>query len=147
MNLSDVSASNVSDLERLADLVGIADGFTDAFGKRVDTPLDVRRGMLEALGFAAAGDEAIRRSLDAVEAVRANVIPPLLAAEARRGVRVPVRMGVTSGAVAWRLVDEHERSREGRATLTASEDGTGFDLPPLTPGYHRLTVTVGDSRA
>ena len=31
-------------------------------GSGVDTPLDVRRGMLEALGFAAAEDEAIRRS-------------------------------------------------------------------------------------
>ena len=38
-------------LETLASLVGIADGFTDAFGQRVDTPLEARRGMLEALGF------------------------------------------------------------------------------------------------
>ena len=147
MSLSDVSTSDVNALERLADLVGIADGFTDAFGQRVDTPLDVRRGMLEALGFSAGDDEAVRRSLAAVEAVRANVVPPLLAAEARRGLRVPVRMGATSGAVAWRLVDEHDRSREGRATLTPSEHGAGFDLPPLTPGYHQLTVTVGDRRA
>ena len=147
MSSSDVSVSDVNALERLADLVGIADGFTDAFGQRVDTPLDVRRGMLEALGFSAGDDDAVRHSLAAVEAVRANIVPPLLAAEARRGLRVPVRMGVTTGAVAWRLVDEHDRSREGRATLTASEEGAGFDLPPLTPGYHQLTVTVGDRRA
>ena len=134
-------------LERLADLVGIADGFTDAFGQRVDTPLEVRRGMLEALGFAAGSEEAVTNSLAAVEAVRRNLVPPLLSAEARRGLRVPVRGESAGGAVAWRLVDEHERAREGRATLNSSEDGTGFDLPPLTPGYHQLTVSVGERRA
>ncbi|GAB6845003.1 hypothetical protein JCM2811A_40050 [Methylorubrum rhodinum] len=134
-------------IETLASLVGIADGFTDAFGQRVDTPLEARRGMLEALGFPAGDDAQIARSLEAVEAVRAGLAPPLLAAEARRGLRVPLRTNETSGTVAWRLVDEHDRAREGRAALTPGPEGAGFDLPPLTPGYHRLTVAFGDARA
>jgi (1->4)-alpha-D-glucan 1-alpha-D-glucosylmutase len=134
-------------IETLASLVGIADGFTDAFGQRVDTPLEARRGMLEALGFPAGDDAQIARSLEAVEAVRAGLAPPLLAAEARRGLRVPLRTNETSGTVAWRLVDEHDRAREGRAALTPGPEGAGFDLPPLTPGYHRLTVGFGDARA
>ncbi|WP_412759740.1 malto-oligosyltrehalose synthase [Methylorubrum subtropicum] len=134
-------------LETLASLVGIADGFTDAFGQRVDTPLEVRRGMLEALGFPAGNPEEIARSLEAVEAVRAGLAPPLLAAEARRALRVKLRTNETTGTVAWRLVDEHDRAREGRAALTPSADGPGFDLPPLTPGYHRLTVSFGEAKS
>lgn len=142
-----VGVSDVSLLEQLATLVGIADGFTDAFGQRVDTPLEVRRGMLEALGFPAGDDGAIARSLEAVEAVRAAIAPPLLAAEARRTLRVPLRIEATGGTVTWRLVDEHDRAREGRAALTPGAEGIGFDLPPLTPGYHRLTVSFGERKA
>nr|WP_091946031.1 malto-oligosyltrehalose synthase [Methylorubrum salsuginis] len=134
-------------LETLASLVGIADGFTDAFGQRVDTPLEARRGMLEALGFPAGNPEEIARSLEAVEAVRARLAPPLLAAEARRSLRVKLRTNETSGTVAWRLVDEHDRAREGRAALMPTAEGVGFDLPPLTPGYHRLTVSFGEAKA
>ncbi len=134
-------------LETLASLVGIADGFTDAFGQRVDTPIEARRGMLEALGFPAGNPEEIARSLEAVEAVRGAIAPPLLAAEARRSLRVPLRTNETSGTVAWRLVDEHDRAREGRAALMPTAAGVGFDLPPLTPGYHRLIVSFGEAKA
>ncbi|TXM90231.1 4-alpha-glucanotransferase, partial [Methylobacterium sp. WL103] len=47
--------------------------------------------------------------------------------------------------VNWRLVDERGSAREGRAAL--SGDTAGFELPPLTPGYHHLTVTLGDRTA
>ncbi|TXM70997.1 malto-oligosyltrehalose synthase [Methylobacterium sp. WL120] len=131
-----------SALQRLADLAGIADGYVDAFGKPVETPLEVRRGMLAALGFAVESDEAVVRSLAEAEALRNGLIPPLLPVEARRAARVPVR---GEGTVNWRLVDERGSAREGRAAL--SGDAAGFELPPLTPGYHHLTVTLGDRTA
>ncbi|TXN07120.1 hypothetical protein FV219_08685, partial [Methylobacterium sp. WL122] len=59
-----------SALQRLADLAGIADGYVDAFGKPVETPLEVRRGMLAALGFAVESDDAVARSLAEAEALR-----------------------------------------------------------------------------
>ncbi|WP_375455005.1 malto-oligosyltrehalose synthase [uncultured Methylobacterium sp.] len=129
-------------LERLADLVGVADGYTDAFGKRVETALETRCGLLAALGFDVASDDAIARSLGEVERLRSGPIPPLLPVEARRAARVPVQ---GEGILVWRLVDERGGVREGRAALAGG--APAFELPPLTPGYHRLDVTLGDRKA
>ncbi|WP_043353016.1 4-alpha-glucanotransferase, partial [Methylobacterium sp. B1] len=135
----------MSPLEKLADLVGVAAGYTDAFGKPVETPLAVRRGLLAALGFAVQDEASIAGSLAEVERLRRGLIPPLLPVEARRAARVPVRL--QDGAphtLVWRLVDERGTAREGRANPQGSDPG--FELPPLTPGYHRLIVQAGQSR-
>ncbi len=50
------------DLERLADLLGVAAGYTDAFGQPVETALEVRRGMIAALGFPVETDTDIAAS-------------------------------------------------------------------------------------
>lgn len=130
-------------LERLADLVGVASGYTDAFGKPVETTLETRRGLLAALGFRVGTEEEIAASLRTVEALRRGLIPPLVPVEARRAARIPVR--AESGALVWRVVDERGHAREGRAVLSGPEGV--FELPPLTPGYHHLTVTLGERRA
>ncbi|MER2266314.1 malto-oligosyltrehalose synthase [Methylobacterium oxalidis] len=133
-------------LERLADLVGIASGYTDAFGQHVETSLNARAGMLEALGFPAGSEEQVAESLRRVEALRRGLVPPLIPVEARRSHRIPVRAGESAeGTLAWRLLDERGQAREGRATLSGGE--RGLELPPLTPGYHHLTVTLGDRSA
>ncbi len=134
------------DLETLADLVGVAPGYTDAFGQPVETSLETRRGMLTALGIAVEDDAAITQSLAIVEDLRRGLIPSLLPAESRRTTYVPLRTRSGSGHVAWRLVDERGQVREGRAAITGGAEPT-FQLPPLTPGYHRLTASLGDKRA
>jgi len=131
------------DLERLADLLGVAAGYTDAFGQPVETALEVRRGMIAALGFAVETDTDIAASLAEVAAVRSGLIPPLLPAEARRATTVPIQVAGASGTLSWRLVDERGHHREGRVAVT----GSSFELPPLTPGYHRLSVTLGERRS
>ncbi|MGU3538208.1 malto-oligosyltrehalose synthase [Methylobacterium sp. A54F] len=130
-------------LERLADLVGVAAGYTDAFGQRVETSLETRRGLLDALGFPVGSDEDVARSLAAVEAQRHGLLPPLLPVEARRAARVPVR--AEGGTLVWRLTDERGGVREGRLAL--SGHAPHLELPPLTPGYHHLAATLGDVRA
>ncbi|MGU3406954.1 malto-oligosyltrehalose synthase [Methylobacterium brachiatum] len=140
----------MSPLEKLADLVGVAAGYTDAFGQPVETSLEVRRGLLAALGFAVEDEAGVAESLAQVEALRCGLVPPLLPVEARRGARVPVRVqDGTPHTLVWRLVDERGAAREGRANLQGAEpgQGAGFELPPLTPGYHRLTVQAGRIRA
>ncbi len=105
----------------------------------------MRRGLLAALGFAVQDEAAIAESLAEVESLRRGLIPPLLPVEARRAARVPVRLqNGTPHTLVWRLVDERGTAREGRANPQGSEPG--FELPPLTPGYHRLTVQAGQSR-
>ena len=106
----------MSPLEKLADLVGVAAGYTDAFGQPVETSLEVRRGLLAALGFAVGDEAAIAESLAAVERLRRGLIPPLLPVEARRAARVPVRpQNGAPHTLVWRLVDERGSAREGRA--------------------------------
>ncbi len=131
--------------EELADLVGVAPGYTDAFGKPVETPLPVRIGLLAALGFPVGDETEMAASLDAVRALRENLVPPLLPVEARRATRVPLRLSGSATTLVWRLVDERGAAREGRAAVAGSDPA--FDLPPLTPGYHRLTVAIGATRA
>ncbi|KQP33356.1 4-alpha-glucanotransferase [Methylobacterium sp. Leaf102] len=133
------------DLERLADLLGVAPGYTDAFGQPVETSLETRAGMIAALGFPVGTDAEIAGSLAEVTAVREGLVPSLLPVEARRATRVPLRAS-SAGTLAWRLVDERGHLREGRVAVSASGDA-GFELPPLTPGYHRLTATLGEHRA
>ena len=131
------------DLERLADLLGVAAGYTDAFGEPVETSLDVRRGMIAALGFPVESEADIAARLAEVEAVRGALIPPLLPAEARRAITVPIQHAGATGTLSWRLTDERGHHREGRVAIA----GDSFELPPLTPGYHRLGVHLGERRA
>jgi (1->4)-alpha-D-glucan 1-alpha-D-glucosylmutase len=131
------------DLERLADLLGVAAGYTDAFGQPVETALDVRRGMIAALGFPVESEADIAARLAEVEAVRGALIPPLLPAEARRAITVPIQHAGATGTLSWRLTDERGHHREGRVAIA----GDSFELPPLTPGYHRLGVHLGERRA
>ena len=74
--------------------------------------------------------------------MREGLVPPLIAVEARRAARVPVR--AEGGTAAWRIEDERDGVREGREAVAA--DGT-LELPPLTPGYHRITVSIGERSA
>ncbi|RVU14864.1 malto-oligosyltrehalose synthase [Methylobacterium oryzihabitans] len=135
-------------VSQLADLAGIADRYTDAFGKGVETPLAVRAGVLAAMGLPSGSDDEARASLERVRALRHGLVPPLLPAEARRVLRVPVRVeGGSAGLLNWRLVDERGSARDGRVTVTPGDDTVAIELPPLTPGYHRLVVTLGDRRA
>ncbi|WP_018042175.1 malto-oligosyltrehalose synthase [Methylobacterium sp. 88A] len=134
------------DLERLADLLGIASGYTDAFGQPVATDIETRRGMVAALGFPAGTDDEIATSLAEVESVRLGLVPSLIPVEARRASTIPVQAVDAHGAVSWRLVDERGLAREGRASITGAGEPR-IELPPLTPGYHRLTVALGERKS
>ncbi|SEO38982.1 maltooligosyl trehalose synthase [Methylobacterium sp. ap11] len=130
---------------RLADEAGIAADYTDAFGQRVETPLGVRQGLLAALGLPAGTEEEARASLGRIRALRHGLVPPLVPVEARRAARVPVRPEGGSGTLSWRVVDERGTARDGRVVLAPGTEA--IELPPLTPGYHRLVVTLGERRA
>ncbi len=130
---------------RLADEAGIAADYTDAFGQRVETPLSVRRGLLAALGLPAGTEEEARASLGRIHALRHGLVPPLVPVEARRAARVPVRPEGGSGTLSWRVTDERGTARDGRVALTPGTEA--IELPPLTPGYHKLVVTLGERRA
>lgn len=55
-----------TDLDRLAERLGIAAGYVSETGERRSTAAEAKRGVIGALGFAAATDEEIRASLAAL---------------------------------------------------------------------------------
>jgi (1->4)-alpha-D-glucan 1-alpha-D-glucosylmutase len=124
-------------IERLGALLGIEPSYADAFGRSVETSTETRRAILAGLGLDVATEEAARRSLAEVEALRHGPVPALIPVEAGRPVRIPLR---GADEAVWRLAEEGGATREGRAA------GGGLDLTPLPPGYHRLRVEAGDRR-
>src|SRR5215204_6857078 len=111
---SDVCSSDLDDIvRRLAELAGIADAFTDVFGRVVETPIETRRAILAAFGFPAATEAEGRASLERLQALREGLIPPLVTLEANRpgSVRVRARDGVQ--AMSFVLVHEDGTTREG----------------------------------
>ncbi|HEX2555979.1 MAG TPA: malto-oligosyltrehalose synthase [Microvirga sp.] len=124
-------------IDRLGALLGIAHSYADAFGRSVDTSTETRRAILAGFGLDVATEEAARRSLREVEALRNGPVPALIPVEAGRPARIPLRDADEAG---WRLVEESGAVHEGRAA------GGTLELGPLQAGYHRLTVEAGDRR-
>jgi (1->4)-alpha-D-glucan 1-alpha-D-glucosylmutase len=122
-------------VRRLAGLVGIADTFTDVFGRAIETPTETRRAILSAFGLAADTAAEARDSLERVQRLREGPIPPLLVVEAEAPGTLPLR--APADAVRWTLTDERGTEREGRGTR----------LPPLPAGYYDLRLTTGSGPA
>src|SRR5215207_5130089 len=129
--------------ERLADLVGIARGYTDYFSNPVASPIEARRAILADFGLPTESEALARESLARVEELRHGLVPRLIPVEAGRTATIPVR-GACHTAV-WRLADEGGGAQEGGASL--STDAQGLTLPRLAPGYYRLTVEASGRSA
>ena len=132
-------------VERLAQLVGIASGYTDYFGKAVHTPLEARRAILADFGLPTDTEERARESLARVEELRHGLVPRLIPVEAGRTAHIPLR-SVDGTEAVWRLIEEGGAAREGRSSSATGPQGLTFSLPPLPPGYHRLSVETNGRR-
>ena len=61
-------------VERIAALVGIDAGYTDAFGRQAWTPLETRRAILADFGLPTATEAEARDSLAHIETMREGVL-------------------------------------------------------------------------
>ncbi|HEX8663166.1 MAG TPA: malto-oligosyltrehalose synthase [Beijerinckiaceae bacterium] len=134
-------------IDRIAGLIGIAHGYTDAFGKPVESPVEARQAILSGFGLPTGTEDEARESLAHVERLRHGLVPALVPVEANRPVQIPLRLRDGVLAVTWRLTDEDGASREGRAEPADGPDGPVLALPRLSTGYHRLHVEAGSDRA
>ena len=115
----------------LADRLGIASHYLDQDGVRVDTGDDVRRAIIEALGFPASDAADVRHSLERVTARASGVFPPWTVIDSGRAANLPAQ-GRGGGPTAhWTLSAQGARIAEGRGDAT---------LPPLQSGYYELHV-------
>jgi (1->4)-alpha-D-glucan 1-alpha-D-glucosylmutase len=124
-------------IARLAQLLGVAPTYANAFGQSVDVSPETIRAILAGFGLPVGSDADAHRSLEEVERLRQGLVPRVIPVEAGRPARIPVRRA--TGVANWRVTDEEGVVREGRAWLL---DGA-LQLPPMLAGYHRLRVEGG----
>ena len=134
-------SGEASAIDRLSELVGIPDRYTDAFGQSVEVEAERRQGILAHLGFPSGSDGEAHDSLARLEAFRNGLVPKIVTGSPRRAIDVGLRPGV-SGRAAWRLTDEAGRVLEGQV----AGDGS-VRLPALAEGYYRLAVQAGAEKA
>ena len=150
-------------LSRLARLAGIALAYRDAWGKRRRVSPDTLRAILAAMGLAAATPRDVAESIARLEAMEwLHLLPPVAAAWAEDVETAPLTVAedaaneVASCTVEFEtgerrvrdvelsslpVLDERRERRRRLRRLALPID------PGLPPGYHRLTVAVGEANA
>jgi 4-alpha-glucanotransferase len=158
----------MSDLDTLAEIVGIEPFYHDIWGKRRDTSDATKRALIGAMGLAASSDGEVVASLRTLEE-RAwrRLLPPVTVAMEGETVAVPVAMPPVSDSagsgthptggstLAWEVSEESGARHHGTLAVDAMvrldqtvldgqpRERRRFDVPVRLPaGYHRLTVAI-----
>lgn len=121
-------------LERMAELIGISQDYTDAFGKRVETTEETRRALLAALGLDITSEQGAQASLERLERLKAGPIPVVVTLEAEKASTIEFRG--PPGQQDWILIEENGAVHEGML----GKSSTSLDIPALPMGYHRLRL-------
>ncbi len=150
----------MSDLDRLADLLGVEPLYHDIWGNRRETSAATKRALVAAMGLAAATDEEVAASLRMVERRSwSRPLPPVLVTGEGQGIGLGVALpaGLDDATLAWELTPEGGTAQGGRVAVRdlaveerATLDGTAYErralgalLPVSLPiGYHRLELHV-----
>ncbi|MGQ9370956.1 4-alpha-glucanotransferase [Azospirillum sp. A39] len=148
----------MTELDRLAERVGIEPFYHDIWGNRRDTSRETKCALIAAMGLPTGTDEDVARSLRTVEEREwRRMLPPALVADAGTAAAVPVSVpgGLEDAAVAWTLYEEDGPVHRGGARLgdlplaqTRTLDGLAHERRTLgvataAPfGYHRLEVEI-----
>ncbi len=148
----------MSDLDRLAERVGIEPFYHDIWGNRRDTSRETQVALISAMGLDVGSGEAITRSLRTVEERPwRRMLPPVLVLDEGAALSVPVSVpaGMEDATLIWTLSQEGGAEHRAEAALgtlpvagTVTLDGLAFErrtlaVPQTLPlGYHRLRVEV-----
>ncbi|RZI42447.1 4-alpha-glucanotransferase [Herbaspirillum sp. HC18] len=119
----------------LAKAAGLAQEWTDAFGKPQRVAPDALHAILDALGFPCAGEEQYRDSMARLSALQSpDTVPPLVTGT----VGQPIRLGPLHRLAGkpFRIELEDGGAIEGHIPADTS---AGIELPHIgVAGYHRL---------
>ncbi|AWJ89596.1 4-alpha-glucanotransferase [Azospirillum baldaniorum] len=150
----------MSDLDRLAERLGIEPFYHDIWGNRRETSDATKRALSAAMGYPAGTGEELAASLHAVEdRTWRRMLPPVLVIDegAPLNLALAVPAGLEDAELTWTLTEEgglaHRASlRVGNLPLAEQRvlDGVAYErrtvstrLPPTLPlGYHRLSVVI-----
>lgn len=148
----------MSDLDRLAEIVGIEPFYWDIFGNRRETSDATKRALIEGMGLPAATPEEVSQSLRSEEEEPwRKPLPPCIVLVDSEPVAVPLSLpeGVSGLPVSWTIREEGGATHSGTwtpdAAATAERIALGEDrfvrrtlTPPviLPFGYHTLSIAV-----
>jgi 4-alpha-glucanotransferase len=133
--------SDSPELDCLAELLGLEPAYHDIWGKLHVGTAAAKRELIAAMGVPAAGDDEVRRSLDALrQQQRTRLSPPV--ATFLVGEPISVALGEQAAALHWTVVEEGGARHAGHATFLPDQpaDTRRLQLPPLPQGYHRLSL-------
>ena len=147
-----------SPLARLAERAGIGISYRDWQWRERTVSVDALVALLGVLGFPADSDEAIRRSLEALEREPWERLLAPVSVTTAEGEGTDITLAVPDGrdrdVFSWSLRLEGGETREGRFVpgdlpCEASREIDGepvsrrlLRVPPLPVGYHRLRVSA-----
>lgn len=122
---------------KLAQAAGLAQHWTNAFGKPMTVSPEALRHILEALGFPCANDEQYRDSMARLAMLdSADELPPLVTGTVGKPLRLPAVKRYAGQA--YRIELEGGGHADGRIPDEVSQ---GIALPPIDRwGYHHLHV-------
>jgi len=130
-------------LASLAERIGIAEAYVDAWGERRSVSDETLRTLAGALGMAEGSPTAA--AVD--ERTRGRLLPPVLVVEEGRPVEIDRPPAGEPVRVAWRVVTETGEVRAGKIDPRPRSRGrraaARLQLDRLPHGYHRLEVAIG----
>lgn len=149
----------MSDIDRLAELVGIEPFYFDIWGNRRDTSRETKCALLAAMGVGVGSEAEVAGSLrEAEERPWRRLLPPVLVVLEGEEPQVPVAVpeDAADAVLRWTLIGETGAEHRGEVRLGdlpdrggRTIDGRGYRRRalalPLRPGlgYHRLEVDLG----
>jgi (1->4)-alpha-D-glucan 1-alpha-D-glucosylmutase len=131
-------------VDRLAALLGVANGYTDVHQKENVTRAETKQAIVAAFGFDISSPSAARDSLAALETARGAPIAPLVTPDMYGTIAVRAAPGTR---VDWQVTLEDGGTREGRAEVEHHDRGQVLWLDNLPDGYHKLFARTGNAQA
>ncbi len=156
--------ATASNLDRLAERVGIEPFFFDIWGNRADVSVEAKKALIAALGYGAGSESEIAASLLELETQPwRRLAPPVLVVADSEIIEVPlaVRDFELEHPLSWCLTEESGAVHNGMVSQLAGLalravavlDGVSMrrlvvPLPVRPPlGYHTLTLSHGGQAA
>ena len=133
-------------LQRLAQLAGVATSYRDAFGRTILTSEEGLRAVLAGIGLEADTPALLSESLARLEAIRTALVSPVVVFEADVTARLAIK-DPPSDSLLWRLRAEDGSVREGHAEIRFTDWETAVELPASPAGYYDLEIESGWKKA
>jgi (1->4)-alpha-D-glucan 1-alpha-D-glucosylmutase len=143
MEICSVSAGS-DVIGRLANLLGIAHGYTDVHQNENVTPEETKRAILGAFGLDVSSAGAARDSLASIERMRRALVAPLITPDTFGTILV---RAAPDTKVEWHVALENGGTRAGCSRVEHQDRGTVVWLDNFPDGYHKLVARAGDARA